>query len=104
MGILIGGLFAFLFGGMLLMLIFGAQEIEARRHEEVEAEKLRAEAARIPRFFVVNQQPRNGVVDEAFAAHVRAYLEIEQMLADEFVLHPSLESLYRNSGSRLQSH
>lgn len=107
LGILIGGLFTFLFGGMLLILIFGAQGIEAQLEEkEREAARFRAEGARIPRFFVVNQpvNPRPGVIDEAFASHVREYLEAEQVLADEFVLHPSIESLYRESGTRLTSH
>ncbi len=107
MGFLIGGLFLFLFGGLLLMLIFGAQEIEAKvKQSEQEAARLRAEAARIPRFFVVNQAPArvNGVVDEAFASHVREYLETEQMLAEAFVSQPSIESLYRESGTRLISH
>jgi hypothetical protein len=107
LGILIGGLFMFLFGGMLLALVLGAQGIEARLNEnEREAGKIRAEGARIPRFFVVNQPagPRAGVVDEAFALHVRQYLEAEQLLADEFVLQPSIESLYRGSGTRIMSH
>jgi hypothetical protein len=106
-GILIGGLVTFLFGGLLLILIFGAQQIEADREAaRREARKARLDAARIPRFFVVNQPvaPRPAVVDEAFASHVRAYLEAEQMLADEFVLQPSIESLYRGSATRLTSH
>ena len=32
------------------------------------------------------------------------YLEAEQLLADEFVLQPSIESLYRESGRRLTIH
>ena len=106
-GVLIGGLVTFLFGGMLLILIFGAQRIEAEREAaQREARKPRIDTARIPRFFVVNQPvaPRPGVVDEAFASHVRQYLEAEQLLADEFVLRPSMESLYRESGRRPVSH
>ena len=107
LGILIAGLFMFLFGGMLLILIFGAQQVEAQlKEKECEAARLRAEGARIPRFFVVHQPPapRPAAGDEALAFQVQQYLEAEQMLADEFVLHPSIESLYRGSGTRLTSH
>ena len=54
LAILIGGLFTFLFGGLILILFCGArrieEEIEARRREE---EDVRMQAARVPRFFVV---------------------------------------------------
>ncbi|MFI5395907.1 MAG: hypothetical protein ACHQ9S_10275 [Candidatus Binatia bacterium] len=107
LGFLIGGLFTFLFGGMVLMLILGAQGIEARLKEgEQEAGKIRTDGARIPRFFVVNQpvSPRIGTMDEALVWQVQQYLEAEQILADEFVLQPSIESLYRESGRRITTH
>ena len=68
--------------------------------------KVRTDAARIPRFFVVSQptSPRRGPLDEALIRQLQQYLEAEQLLADEFVLQPSIESLYRESGRRPMSH
>ena len=107
LGALIGGLFTFLFGGMLLMLFFGARRIEEEFSErQREIQKVRADAARIPRFIVVSQptSPRSGPLDEAILRQVQQYLDAEQLLADEFVLQPSMESLYRDSGRRPMSH
>jgi hypothetical protein len=107
LAILIGGLFTFLFGGLILILFCGArrieEEIEARRREE---EDVRRQAARVPRFFVVTQpaSPRNGKIDEALLRNLQQYLEAEQRVAHEFVLRPSLDSLYRDSGRTLVGH
>jgi hypothetical protein len=106
-GILIGGLFTFLFGGMVLMLFFGARRIEDEFTEKArEAQKIRADAARIPRFFVVTQPagPAVGPMDETLLWQLQQYVDAEQVLADEFVLQPSIESLYRGSGRRLTTH
>ena len=107
LGILIGGLFTFLFGGLLLMLFFGARRIEDELNEKVrEAPKIRADAVRIPRFFALTQPAGSGVrrVDDALLWQLQQYVDAEQMLADEFVLQPSIESLYRGSGRRLTAH
>jgi hypothetical protein len=107
LGVLIGALFTFLFGGMLLMLFFGARRIEEEFNErQSEIKKVRADAARIPRFIVVSQptRPRSGPLDETILQQVQQYLDAEQLLADEFVLQPSMESLYRDSGRRPMSH
>lgn len=107
LGVLIGGLFAFTFGGMLLMLFLGARRIEEEMAERTrEAQKIRAEAARIPRFFVVTPPagPRVQRLDETVLWQLQRYLDAEQTLADEFVLQPSIESLYRESGRRLTAH
>ena len=107
LGVLIGGLFTFLFGGMVLILVFGARRIEEEFNErEQEIQKIRADAARIPRFIVVSQPaaPRSGPLDEGLLGQVQQYLEAEQRLANEFVLQPSMESLYRDSGRRPMSH
>jgi len=105
-GVLIGGLFTFLFGGLLLIVLFGAQEIEAElKAKEREARKVRAVGAHVPRFFVT--QPAGdqaGKIDEAFASRVQHYLDTEQILADEFVSQPSIENLYRESATRLTWH
>jgi len=107
MAVLICGLGTFLFGGMLLILIFGAQGIEAEREAtRREARKARPQLARIPRSFVVSQpaRPQGEKSHDAFAAQLEQYLEAEQMLADQFVSEPSLESLYREAETRLTCH
>jgi hypothetical protein len=106
-GVVIGGLFTFAFGGLMLILVLGARRIEneiALRARE--AREDRANAARAPHFFVANPpaSARVGQIDEALLWRVREYLEAEQVLADEFVLQPSIESLYRESGRRLRGH
>jgi hypothetical protein len=107
LGVLIGGLFIFAFGGLLLILVLGARRIEDEMRVRALAErKARAEVARIPGFFVVSQpaRPRAGQLDEALLWQLQQYLEAEQTLADEFVLQPSIESLYRESGRKLTTH
>jgi hypothetical protein len=107
LSILIGLLFTVAFGGMLLILILGARRIEDELAERArEAQQIRAAAARIPGFLVLTKpaSPRIGQVDEALLWQLQQYLEAEQMLADEFVLQPSIESLYRGAGRRLTTH
>ena len=107
LGVLIGGLFTFLFGAMVLILVFGARRIEDEFNERAqEIQEIRAAAARIPRFIVVSPPTgaRSGPLDEALFWQVQRYLEAEQLLADEFVLRPSMESLYRESGRKPVSH
>jgi hypothetical protein len=107
LGILIGGLFTFTFGGMLLILFLGARRIEDELKVRArEVQEIRAEAARIPRFFVVTQPAGRevGRSDDALLGQLQQYLEAEQILANEFVLQPSIESLYRESGRRLTVH
>ncbi|MBI4518402.1 MAG: hypothetical protein HY699_21585 [Deltaproteobacteria bacterium] len=107
LGILIGVLFTFAFGGILLAVFLGARSIEDEITERArEAQKVRADAARIRRFFVVTQPaaPAAGRVDEALLWQLQQYVNAEQVLADEFVLQPSMESLYRESGRRLTTH
>ena len=107
LGILIGVLFTFAFGGMLLILFLGARRIEDELKERArEVQKIRADAARIPRFFVVPQpvSPAAGRVDEALLWQLQRYVDAEQILADEFVLQPSIESLHRESGRKLTTH
>ena len=107
LSILIGGLFTFAFGGMLLIVLLGArgveEELKARARQEND---LCTAAARIPAFFFANQPAGSelGRRDEALIGRLQQYLEAEQLLADEFVLQPSIESLYRESGRRLTVH
>jgi len=107
LGILIGGLFTFMFGGLVLIVFLGARRIEDEFEErKKEIGEIRAQAARIPRFLVVSPLASARVArsDEALVWQVQQYLETEQVLADEFVLQPSLESLYRESGRRITGH
>ncbi len=100
-------LFTFAFGGMLLIVFLGARRIEDEFAAKIrEAEAIQAKAARIPRFFVVTQPPapRVGPLDDAFLGQLKQYLDAEQVLADEFVLQPSVENLYRDSGRKLTTH
>ena len=104
LGIIIGGLFTFAFGGLVLILVLGARRIEDELEER--AQKVREIAPRVPHFLVVSQPtgPRVGRVDEALLWRVQQYLEAEQVRVDEFVLQPSMESLYRDSGRSLRGH
>lgn len=107
LSILIGGLFTFAFGGMLLIVVLGARRIEDElKARACEEHDIRATAARIPGFFAANQPAGDelGRWDEALIGRLQQYLEAEQLLADEFVLQPSIESLYRESGRRLTVH
>jgi hypothetical protein len=104
LGVLFGGLFMFTLGGVLLVLLLGARRIENGRRERARgAREIRAEAARIPRFFVAAPPagPQVEQVDEALLWQLQEYLDVEQGLADEFVRQPTIESLYRESGRRL---
>ncbi len=96
-------LFTFGFGGMLLIIFLGARRIEGEFEEKARAaERLRAQAASVPRFFVIAQPaPRTNSLDEALVGELQRYVSTEQMLADEFVSEPSVERLYRGSGRPL---
>ena len=104
LGVLIGVLFTFAFGGLMLALLMGARRIEDEL--QAKAREASADAARIPRFFAVAPKPTRemGRLDEAALAQLQQYVEAEQLLADEFVLQPSIERLYRESGRRLTVH
>jgi hypothetical protein len=106
LGILIAGLATFAFGGMLLIVVLGARRIEDELETRARETQDLYAAARIPRFFVVNPQPTDAVgrIDEAALTRLEQYVEAEQVLADEFVLRPSVESLYREAGRRLTVH
>jgi hypothetical protein len=107
LGILIGGLFTFAFGGMLLIVVLGARQVEDELKKRARVENdIRAAASRIPGFFLANQPlpPEGGRLDEALLGRVQQYLDAELLLADEFVLQPSIESLYRESDRRLTVH
>jgi hypothetical protein len=106
LGVLIGGLFTFLFGAIVLILVFRARTEDEFNRRLRETQKIPADAARVPRFIGVSQPTGapSGPLDEALLWQVRQYLEAEQLIADEFVLRPSMESLYRESGRRPVGH
>lgn len=103
LAILIGALCVFGFGGLLLILFFGARGIEERLAEEQRQAREVRGVVRVPQFLVMTrpEPPRLADVDEPMLWQLRQYLEAEQMLAEEFVSQPSLENLYRESGRRL---
>ena len=94
LGVLLGALFAFGFGGVLLILVLGAQRIE-RELQARAAEEIGAQAERLPRFFMVTPPPgpQDGPPDRLLLWQLQQYLRAEESLADEFVLQPSVESL-----------
>jgi hypothetical protein len=106
LGILLGALFAFLFVAFLLVLLLGARSIEDQLAERAgKTREIHARAVRVPRFLVVNRAPAaQGWIDPMLLSRVQQYLEAEQMLAEEFVLQPSIESLYRDSGRSITGH
>jgi hypothetical protein len=106
LSILIGGLFTFALGGMLLIVVLGARRVEDELKARAREENRIGAAARLPGFFFANQPAGHELarLDEALIGRLQQYLEAEQLLADEFVLQPSIESLYRDSGRRLTIH
>ncbi len=105
-GVLIGGLFIVVFGGMLLILVLGAGQVEDEvKAREAEAREMRAEPTRPARFLEAAPPPRPQTgqpqLDEALLSQLQQYIDAEQTLADEFVLQPSIDSLYRETGRKL---
>jgi hypothetical protein len=91
---------AFLVGGTLLILLFGAQIEDLGERDE----QTGAAAGAVPRArrlaFARPSASASGEPEDAWFSEVQAYLEAEQMVADEFVLQPSMERLYREPGER----
>jgi len=100
-------LLVFAMGGLLFIVFLSAQGIEERRMEdERRAQQSVRPARHVPQFLVITQPaaPDIGGLNEAFLQQFREYVDAEQTLASEFVLHPSMETLYRESGRRLAGH
>jgi hypothetical protein len=99
-GMLAVGLWIFVFAGALLILLLGARRIEdGLREREEEAREVAGDVPLTRRFlsFARSAAPGSAASEEAWLSELPAYLEAEQMAADEFVLQPSLELLYRES-------
>jgi len=103
LGMIVGILFLFGFGGLLLIVVLGARRVDEERRARATREACMV--VREPRFVVVaasRPEPRHGsAVDDSFFSQLQQYVEAEQLLADQFVLQPSIEALYRSSGRSL---
>ncbi len=101
---------SFLVGGMMLALVMGYRSIEESRAQAVRpAEALRAaDAVMIPSFFA-RVENRNfpgsaGAFDEALLTRLEQHVRAEHAVVAQFVHFPSIDSLYRQSGSSLHVH
>lgn len=103
---------AFLVGGMLLALVMGYRSIEEEREQTtarvVRHPRLQPGAA-VPGFFAsAAARPVGGAAlspeDEALVARLEQHVLAEHATVAQFVHYPSLDSLYRHSGSTLHVH
>lgn len=102
----------FLFGGMVLALAMGYRSIEASRAEQQptrpSAEPRVADVVMIPSFFAkVENRSFPGpasAFDEALLARLEQHVRAEHATVAQFVHYPSVDSLYRQSGSPLHVH
>lgn len=101
----------FLVGGMLLALVMGYRSIEESRALQAArpaTSPSAADAVMIPSFFakVENHSfPGSAVAfDEALLARVEEHVRAEHAMVAQFVHFPSVDSLYRQSGSSLHVH
>ena len=103
--VLIAGLFIVAFGGMILILVLGAQEVEGEvKVRETEARGAPAEFSRLPDLLVTPPaRPRVSEPNDVLQ-QLQQYLDAEQTFADEFVAQPSIESLYRETERKLSPH
>lgn len=102
---------AFLFGGMMLALVMGYRSIEESRAQEVAhpARPRPADVVMVPSFFATAENlpaSHRSVVafDEALLARLEQHVRAEQATVAQFVHFPSIDSLYRQSGSSLHVH
>jgi len=101
----------FLVGGMLLALVMGYRSIEESRAQLV-ARPAKAPGAAdvvmIPSFFAkVENRSFPGpdiAFDDALLARVEQHVRAEHAMVEQFVHFPSIDSLYRQSGSSLHVH
>lgn len=101
----------FLFGGMMLALVMGYRSIEESRAQQV-ARPAKAPSAAdvvmVPSFFA-KVENRNfpgpaTAFDEALLARLEQHVRAEHAMVAQFVHFPSIDSLYRPSGSSLHVH
>lgn len=101
----------FLVGGMMLALVMGYRSIEESRAQQAArpARALQAaDAVMIPSFFAKMENhnfPGPAVAfDDALLARLEQHVRAEHALVAQFVHYPSVDSLYRQSGSSLRVH
>jgi hypothetical protein len=101
----------FLVGGLMLALVMGYRSIEESRAQPV-ARPAPAPSAvdvvLIPSFFTAVERvsPAGPALafDEALLARLEQHVRAEQAMVAQFVHYPSIDSLYRQSGSSLHVH
>lgn len=105
--IVVGALFTVLFGGLLLAVYLGFRSVEEQRTVRKEEEQAwrfgltGSGATRLgERLVTAASESAVKPDEEAMVRRVQNYIESEQTLADQFVSHPSVESLYRESGRK----
>jgi ABC-type amino acid transport substrate-binding protein len=101
----------FLVGGLMLALAMGYRSIEESRAQQVARPAKAPSAATvvmIPSFFapVENLSPGGPAVafDDALLARLEQHVRAEHAMVAQFVHFPSIDSLYRQSGSSLHVH
>jgi hypothetical protein len=103
-----------LFGGMFLALVMGylsAEEAKAARDAKArhaDAWRIAEPMVAIPGFFkMVDAMPSEATpqaFDEFLLAQLEHHVKAEQAVVKQFVHLPSVDSLYRQSGSPLNTH
>lgn len=106
--IALGVVMVVVFGGMGLALVSGylsAEKARAARGSASRGQMTRVPQA-IPGFFVMPGRAEwpldMPAVDEALLARLETHVREEQALVSEFVLHPSIKSLYRQGPQALR--
>ena len=102
---------AVLFGGMVLMLAMGYQSSEAERAQQARARQAdaaaRASAITVaPGFFAPADgavMPAQSVFNEAMVNQLEHHVRLEQAVVAQFVHQPSVDNLYRRSGTSLHA-
>jgi len=101
-----------LFGGMVLMLVMGYQSTERERALQAGARETAAAAppasvVTVPGFFAnpaAASQPFNILFDDALVNRIEHHVRLEQAVVAQFVHHPSIDNLYRESGASVHIH
>jgi hypothetical protein len=102
-----------LFGGMTLALAMGYQSIEESRAQQARDSKARTArpvvgATVVPGFLarVDDHKLPSPLIafDDALLAELEEHVRAEQAVVKQFVHFPSIDSLYRHSGSSLRIH
>lgn len=101
----------FLFGGLMLALVMGYRSLEESRAQLVAPPAkppTAADVVLVPSFFAKLETPGFTVpavaFDDALLARVEQHVKAEHAMVAQFVHYPSIDSLYRQSGSSLHVH